>query len=93
MRENAGRNHDAVVGREGVDVGIDVKLDGYGAGDNRDDHPHFIDAIAPGQNLDRPFTIAPHITADPIGRTVTWDRFIIESQKPIPGFDACHRSR
>src|SRR5690349_18755944 len=89
----AGRNHDAIIGRESIDAGIDLKLDGYGAGNDRNDCPHLIDTITPDQNLDRLFAIFPYVAADPSGRAVTRDRLIIESQKLVTGFDACGRTR
>jgi len=89
----AERNHDAIVGRERVDVGIDLKLDGYGAGNHRNDRPHFIGTVTPSQNLNRSFVIVLRIAADPSGRAVTRDRLIIESQKLVTDFDAGDRCR
>ena len=77
----AGRNHDAIVGCECIDAGIDLKLDGNSAGNHRNDRAHLIDAVTSNQDLDRPFAIVPHIAADPSGRAVVAD------------FDACGRSR
>jgi len=65
----AERNHDAIVGRERADVGIDLKLDGYSAGNHRNDHPHFIGSVTPGQNLNRSFAIVPHIAAQLAARS------------------------
>ena len=89
----AGRNHDAIVRRECTNAGIDLKLDGNSAGNYRHHRAHLVDAITPNQDLDGSFTIAPHISADPFGGAAARDRFIVECQKLVAGFDACDRSR
>ena len=89
----AGRNHDAIVGRECTDAGIDLKLDGNSAGHHWNNCAHLIGAVSPDQDLDRPLAIVPHIAADPSGRAVTRDWLIIESQKLVANFDPCDRSR
>lgn len=89
----AGRNHDAIVRRERVQAGVDLKIDGYGAGNHRSDRTHLVDAIPTDQDLDRLLAIVAHIAADPPCRPMARDRLIIESQELITGFDARDRSR
>ena len=54
---------------------------------------HFIDAIPTHKDLDWPVTVVAHKPADPSGRAVARDRFIIERQKVVPRLDAGGGSR
>ena len=68
--QDAGRNHNAIVGRECINAGIDLKLDGYGAGNHRNDRAHIVGAVAPDQNLDGPLAIVTHMATNPFSGNV-----------------------
>src|SRR5262249_25115707 len=85
--QDAGRNHNAIVGHERIKARVDLKMDRYGAGNHRNDRMRLVDAVAPDQDLDGLLAIVTHVPTDPCGSAVPWNRFIIESQELIAAPD------
>ena len=81
-------DYDFIAVSKRVRTGIGYQFDRNGAGLYRSHRVHVIGAVTANQNLNRPLTIVAHKAADPSGRIVARDRFIVECQEVVARFDS-----